>query len=203
MGEIKSALELALEKTADIQSDKTKLHQHDALQKGKRLASKFLYPEPDSEEAPVNLKEALREVNKEDVKTVRQGIVDVILSNLTLPHDELNEELLDRAAEGLDFLLNNKKQVSYIFKQLKEFLNQYLQNKEQVRENLEQQFAPRLRQKEEALQQKFGAAVELDPASDPEFAEYLKQNYAELDKQYQDALNQMKEQLKQMYTAQR
>lgn len=203
MGEIKSALELALERTADIQGDKTKLHEHDALQRGKRLASKFLHPDPDSEEEPVNLKEELKKVNKEDIKLVKQGVFDVILSNITLPHDEMNEKLLDRAASGLEVLLNNRKQVDYIFKQLKEFFGQYLQNKEQVRQNLEQQFAPRLRQKAEALKEKFGAAVDLDPATDPEFAEYLKQNYAELNKQYQEALNQLKEQLKQLYASQR
>lgn len=203
MSEIKSALELALERTADIKSDKTKLHEHDALQKGKRLASKFLHPEPDSEDPPVNLREELKKSSKEDLKQVRQGIFDVILSNITLPYDEINEELLDRAAGGLDVLLNNRKQIPHIFGQLKEFLGQYLQNKEQIRENLEQQFAPRLKQKEQALREKFGSSIELDPASDPEFAEYLKQNYAELDKQYQEALNQLKEQLKQLYAAQR
>jgi hypothetical protein len=203
MGDIKSALELALERTADIQSDRTKLHEHEALQKGKRLASKFLHPEPDSEEEQVDLKEELKGVKKEDIKLVRQGVFDVILSNITLPHEEIKEDLLGRAAKGLEILLNNRKQIDYVFKQLKEFFSQYLQNKEQIRQNLEQQFAPRLRQKEEALKEKFGSSVELDPAADPEFAEYLKQNYAELDKQYLEALNQLKEQLKQMYASQR
>ena len=201
MSEIKSALELALERTADIQSDRTKLHEHEALQKGKRLASKFLHPEPDSEEESVDLRDELKKVNKEDMKLVRQGIFDVILSNITLPHDEVREDLIDRAARGVQILLNTKKQVEYIFQQLKEFYIQYLRNKDQIRKNLEQQFAPRLQQKEEALREKFGSSIELDPADDPEFAEYLKQNYAELDKQYQEALNQMKEQLKQIYAS--
>lgn len=201
MSEIKSALELALERTADIQSDRTKLHEHEALQKGKRLASKFLHFEPDSGEESVNLLDELKAVNKEDLKLVRQGILDVILSNITLPHEEVREDLIDRAARGMQILLNTKKQVEHIFQQLKEFYIQYLRNKEQMRKNLEQQFAPRLQQKEEALREKFGSSIELDPAADPEFAEYLKQNYAELDKQYQEALNQMKEQLKHIYAS--
>lgn len=195
--EIKSALELALERTADIKSDKGKLEEHDLLQTGKRIASKFLHPIEDEEK--IDLQAELKKYSGKQLEVIKKGIFDVIMSNLTLPSDEIDEKLMKRLEEALNILTGNKRQLSSVFQQLTQFFNQYLKNKQEIRSSLEQQFEPRLRQKEQAMAQKFGQEVHLDALQDPEFAEYLKKNFAELDNQYQEALEQMKGQLKQMF----
>lgn len=194
--EIKSALEIALERTAGIKSDKGKLEEHDLLQKGKRIASKFLHPVEDEEK--IDLQAELKKYSGKQLSLIRKGIFDVIMSNLTLPNDEVDEKIMNRLEEALDILTGNKRQIASVFQQLDQFFSQYLSNKQQIRSSLEQQFEPRLRQKEQALAQKFGQEVRLEALQDPEFAEHLKKNYAELDRQYQEALDQMKEQLRQM-----
>ncbi len=194
--EIKSALELALERTADIKSDKGKLEEYDLRQTGKRIASKFLHPIEDEEK--INLQAELKKYSGKQNDLIKKGIFDVIMSNLTLPSDEIDEKLMQRLEEALDILTGNKRQISSVFQQLNQFFSQYLKNKQEIKSSLEQQFAPRLRQKEQAMAQKFGQEVHLDAVQDPEFAEHLKKNYAELDKQYQEALDQMKGQLRQI-----
>ena len=195
--EIKSALELALERTADIKSDKGKLEEHDLLQTGKRIASKFLHPIEDEEK--IDLQAELKKYSGKQLEVIKKGIFDVIMSNLTLPSDEIDEKIMKRLEEALNILTGNKRQLSSVFQQLTQFFNQYLKNKQEIRSSLEQQFEPRLRQKEQAMAQKFGQEVHLDAGQDPEFAEYLKKNFAELDNQYQEALEQMKGQLRQMF----
>ncbi len=196
--EIKSALELALERTADIKSDKSKLEEHDNLQKGKRLASKYLHPIEDEDK--IDLEGELKKYTGKDLQHIRRGIFDVILSNISLPAEEVDTTLMNRIEEALEILVKNKKKVSSIFQQINQFFGQYLDNREQIRAGLEQQFAPRLREKAAALSQKMGSQVHLEAAADPEFVEYLRRNYSQLDEQFQEALSQMKDQIRGMFS---
>ena len=197
MAEIKSALELALERTAGIQSDKKSLKDHDLQQEGKRLASLYLDPVENTD--MVDLDKTLKERPAEEREMLKEGIFSVLLSNLYLPDQVIDTERFEKLQHAMEFMLGNKKQVDHIFKQLDQFFTQYLSNKEQLRKTLEERYQPKLQQKAQALAERFGQRVDLTPDADPEFIEYLKQNVAELDRQYTEALNEMKQQLRGLY----
>lgn len=199
MAEIKSALELALERTADIRSDKKSLEDHDLMQAGQRLASLYLDPVENTD--MVDLEKTLKERPDRERKKLKEGIFSVLLSNLYLPDMEIDTERFEKLQHGMEFMLGNKKQVDHIFKQLNQFFTQYLANKEQLRKTLEERYQPKLQQKAQAMAERFGQRVDLTPDADPEFIEYLKQNVTELDRQYTEALNEMKEQLRGLYDA--
>jgi hypothetical protein len=199
MAEIKSALELALERTADIQSDKKGLKDHELQQEGKRLASLYLDPVENTD--MVDLDKSLKERPAEEREMLKEGIFSVLLSNLYLPDEIIDTERFEKLQHAMEFMLGNKKQVDHIFKQLNQFFTQYLSNKEQLRKTLEERYQPKLQQKAQAMAERFGQRVELTPDADPEFIEYLKQNVAELDRQYTEALNEMKQQLRGLYNA--
>jgi hypothetical protein len=83
--------------------------------------------------------------------------------------------------------------------QLKQFFSQYIQNSGQLREQLEEQYRPKLQQKIEQLSSQIGAEVALDINGDPEFLALVKKNQAGLDEQYQEALDQFKEQIQTLF----
>ena len=64
-----------------------------------------------------------------------------------------------------------------------------------MEESLTAQYEPRLRQKEEDLQNRMGAKVHLEAMQDPEFVSLLHENKTKLEMRYTEALSQAKEEL--------
>ncbi len=195
MGEIKSAVELALEKTEGVRGDRRSLEMHEHKQLGKRLVSKVI----DGEE--VNLNEELSRYDDERLDWVRDGFFEVLLMNIKLPNDDIEMQRIRRLENGFQVVIRDTAQLRELFKQLDNLLSQYLDNRRQMIEAVRQQFEGRIRQKEQELQRQTGTQVRLDPANDPEFAQYLRENMNRLQEQYSGVLDQVKQQLQQLYAA--
>ena len=195
MGEIKSALELALEKTADVKSDKGRVAAHEAKQAGMRLAGKYLA------DSGVDVKSELKAAGDQREAT-RQGFFQVMLSHLALPTQEADLERLTRVQAGLGQAMRDDRMVHAIMEQVAQLLQQFLDNKNQMTATLRQQFLPRMQQKEEQIAQQTGRRVKLDPASDPEFAKALNQNLQQLQHQYGQVVEQARDQLTQLFDSQ-
>lgn len=193
MGEIKSALELALEKTAGVESDKKSVEEHDYKQKGKRLVSQL------TENPKLDIKKELGKYNKEQRKWVVDGFVDVALSNIALPTTEADLVRLDPIRHGLAQALGKKSEIDHLFDQADQLLKQYLDNRQQLIEHVRNQFSQRLRQKEEELARQYGQSVRLDPSQDPEFANVLQQNMRQLQSQYQQVLDQLRDEVRRLH----
>jgi hypothetical protein len=191
MGEIKSALELALERTESVKSDKEGLEKAAYIDKGKRIASRLYSPE----EKDYDISKALKEFSGKQAVWVKEGVFSVCLANITLPAEEEDINRLKRSLKGLEAVVKDRKMVNALGKQLEDFFKRYLSDKEQLVEAVREQFGPRIKEKEQELAQQLGTEVHLDPSSDPEFAKYLNQNMNRLKEQYLNALNQAKEEL--------
>jgi DNA polymerase II small subunit/DNA polymerase delta subunit B len=85
-----------------------------------------------------------------------------------------------------------------IFAQLDQFFRNYMEEKKRLRELIEQEYQPRLKQKEAALSKKMGQQVKLDPLSDPEYAAIIRNNVGQLKSRYQNTLTQLKKQIEEM-----
>lgn len=192
MGEIKSSWEVALERTADIKGDKASVHANEVKKAGKRIASEYIYADkPDIK----NFEKALSEYSGEDKAMVQRGAFEVFLSYISLPQDENYSDALERAQKGLEVLTGNKKDVASIMEQVQQFFGQYLQHRDQLKDQLKQQYEPQLKRKQQELSRQYGSQIELQPEQDPEFNQALQKNMQQLEAQYQQALNQVKEQL--------
>ena len=189
MAEIKSALELALEKTAGVVGDKKKLVEHEARQTGMRLAGQFM----DNQEK--SLEREIKSLDRDRRSSARSGAFHVLLSHIALPSQEADLGKLATVEKGLSQLIRDNAAVENITSQVSQLLQQYLDTKNQVVEQLRQQFEPRMRQKEEQLAQQTGRRMRLDPSSDPEFVKVLEQNNEHLQQQYGAVIKQAKEQL--------
>jgi hypothetical protein len=192
MSEIKSALEIALERTKSVEVDPQSLEVEKYKKEGKVLVSKFLN-EPD-----FNLKEKLKAFEKKQLLWAQQGMLDVLKANIVLPQDKGPSRQLKRIAEALSLVSGKSSLLSRLFSQLEGFFDEYLREKERLREALEQHYAPKLKQKEEELSQQLGQPVKIDINADPEFGALLRKNIGALDEKYGTVLSQAKKDLTNM-----
>jgi hypothetical protein len=186
MGRIKSALEIALERTESVKSDRGSIGQFEAKQKGKKLANDFL------EGAVKSLEEEINKFPKDEQANLKQGIFDILISQIGLPvvKDELKR--IEAAGRGLHAIIGGKR-FGETVKQLGQVLNQYINEAAQYEDAIKRQYAPKLRQKEEELSRRAGRAVKIDPFQDPEFVAFYNQNINALKANYQAAVDQVKQ----------
>ena len=191
MAEIKSALEIALEKTQAVEGGREVIEAEEARKEGKVLVSRFL------NEPEFSLKKALAGIEKQRRQRVQEGMIDVLLANLVLPQDQLAGRKAQRVGEAFGLIVQDRR-IGQIFGQLETFFGEYVEEKERVREMVTQQYAPRLRQKEQELSQRMGQPVRIDPMSDPEFQAGLRKALAQLEDRYGAVLTRVKGDLKKL-----
>jgi hypothetical protein len=186
MGRIKSALEIALEKTESVRSDKGSIRDFETRQRGKKLANEFL------EDPGLSLEGEIKKTPKEEQDSLRQGIFDVLLSQIVLPLTAEDKTRIETAGRGLGAVIGGSR-FGPLFKQFSQILNQYIEETAQYQEAIKRQYAPKLRQKEEELSRRMGREVRIDPFQDPEFAAFYNQNMNQLKANYQAAVDQVRE----------
>jgi hypothetical protein len=197
MGKIKSALEIALERTESIKTDKASVGLFEARQQGKRLANDYLANPSTSLEAE------LKKCPKDQKESLKQGLFDVLAPQITLPNTAEDLPRIEAAGKGLCLLINDSSKegspsleggrFAAMFKQLVQLLSNYLSEVTQFDQAIRQQYAPKLRQKEEELSRRMGREVRLDPFQDPEFVNFYNQNFNALKANYQTPVDQVRE----------
>jgi len=186
MAEIKSALEIALERTESVKTDKASIGQFEAKQLGKRLANAWL------EKPEKNLEDEIKKHPKDQFESIKQGLYDVLIPQITLPASEEDLPRIEAIGKALRFLLSNEN-FNNMYKQLIQVLSQYLNEVSQYDQLIRQQYAPKLRQKEEELSRRMGREVRLDPFQDPEFIAFYNKNLSALKENYQTVVNQVRD----------
>ncbi|MDC7226883.1 MAG: hypothetical protein PQJ61_08980 [Spirochaetales bacterium] len=192
MAEIKSALEIALARTEGMEVDKDKMMEKEFKISGRRAALSFLDGKTEADE----LKKAIKKEKGKARKSFTAGAAGSLMSLIKLPLDSEYKSSFKRAAEGLAALSDHPKDIIQMFEQLSQFFDQYLENRDQLLNQLTLQFQPILQQKEEALYAQTGSKIKIDPMDDPDFQKAFSQNMENISKNYTEALTQAKGQLK-------
>ena len=195
MGMIKTALEIALERTEKVQGDKSSIGQFETKKRGKQLANAFLAGEPDS---AVSLSEELKKAPANEKESLKQGIFDVLVTQISLPNKNEDESRLERLREGFSVIIKTK-EFSAMFKQLVQICSQYIQEAAQYEQMVHKQYAPKLRKKEEEISRRLGREVRIDPFQDPEFNAFYKQHMNALKNNYQPVIEQAREEIRRMF----
>lgn len=192
MGRIKSALEIALEKTETVKSDKSTIGQFDAKQRGKKLANAFLAGEISSLESEIH------KADRENRASLRQGMFDVLIAQVTLPAAEGDQKRIEAAGKGLEAVIADGR-FAPLFSQFLQIISRYTGEIRRFDESIRVQYEPRLRQKEEELSRRLGTQVTLDPFQDPEFTTAYNKNLSALRDNYQTVVDQVREQAGLLY----
>jgi hypothetical protein len=207
MAVIKSALELALEKTRNLQIDEAVQKANEAKLEGRRAAGRFLEA-PDS----VDFKAIFDTIDAAQRQTFLGAAFEVFTAQIQLPSISTVEtaklESVGKAIVALCGLSSKftseretklaQQQARSLFQQIIQFLGQYSEEMKRVEQAIRNQWAPKLREKERQLAAQLGQSVRIDPMSDPEFAEFYRKNIDAMRKNYSGALEEAKSQLLQL-----
>ena len=190
MGKIRSAWEIALERTENIEVDENRIRHQNTIDKIRRIAGSFLMQDQCDEEA---LSENLREYSAADL---REGLMQSILNGLGLPQEKVEDDRYERLHALLEIASGENADAEALFDQITGFLKQYPLHREQLVEQLKAQAEPMLREKEAQMKEKYGQDLHLSLENDKDFMNILEQNLKRLDDQYNQTLAGAKEQLK-------
>lgn len=196
MAEIKSTLDMVMERAARMgAASKEEISQEDAVKKGMRLAAAFLRGEE------VNLSQALTQQNEKEQRFVRKGVVQTLMRNIVLPRENEQQELAEKAMHGLVEVSQSSGEMLRVLGDMKKILDQYLQHRIQLRDQLESQFSQQMEMMEQNLAQQTGVAMKLEPSQHPKFQEEWQRVQTELNDQYGRALEQYKGMVEQHLTS--
>jgi len=191
MGEIKTALEIALKKTETVKSGKKNIEQFEARQRGKRIASAFIA-------GKTNLAKEIKSTPEAQRESLKQGIFDVFISQIALPADKNDEKRFETVGKGLEIIINDSR-FPIFFRQLSDFFAKYMLELFGYKQAIHQQYASKLRQKEEELSQRLGREVRIDPFQDPEFVALYNQSVNSLKSNYEGLVNNAREEILSMF----
>jgi hypothetical protein len=186
MAEIKSTLEMVLERAERMAAAATPNTDNDELIKaGMRLGAEFM------NRKEIDLTQALADQPAEHQVQVRKGIAQTLLRNIVLPRDEDLQESGKLALQGILSLETDSGEVQSICQELEQILAQYGQHKEQTTQQLNDAIRAQLQQQ----QAEGGAepAADINPAQHPQYHEELSKMLTSLNSQYSEAMDQRKE----------
>lgn len=188
MGRIKSALEIALEKTSYIEVDKDELKKNDEIKEARRIEGRYIL---NPEEKFEDMKRELLSLSPENV---REATKLTLMANLSLVQSEGENERLERVRKVFEEFIKNR-EANELLSQLIPFLLQYPKHRKDLVEDIKRQAEPLLREKEEELKKKYGEEIHLRFEDDNELMEAAKHHLDELQKRYQMTLDESKKRL--------
>jgi len=189
MAEIKSTLEKVLERAARMEADgdSGELVAEEKVREGMRTGATYMRGEP------VDLLAALDERPVEERVYFVKGVAGALLRNIMLPHGDSQQEASGLAMKGLVQIGQGHSDLLTLFADLTKILDQFIQHRKQLKEQLEANFAQMMPQLEAAMAQKTGREIKLQPSQHPKFQEEWQKVIDDLNGQYGQAVEQHKQ----------
>jgi hypothetical protein len=192
MAEIKSTLEMVMERAARMTADVADTPQKDDTERrGMRTAASLLNGES------IDLMSYLKEQPSEDQMGVRSGMVRTLLRNIVLPREDSISESSLASLTAIQTLSGNSAEISTICNELEQILNQYGQHREQVKQQLDEAIRNQLKQKLLEEGQSIDDEMSINPAMHPQYQEEFTRMSADLNEQYNQAIEQRRDAIKQ------
>ncbi len=189
--EIKSALEIALEKAEKIgKASKEELELFQLKEEAQRLSAKFLRNElPDFEE---KFAQFIKNKTPQQKKAIYQSVVDVFLKNVVLPKYEYQIDDIKKALEGLKKVFITIPEISKLCQQIENLITEYFRHKEAIYNELLNRFNTGVSALEKALSDQLGAEVKVNVEEHPQFKEEWGKIQEKLDEEYGQQLEYFK-----------
>ncbi len=189
MADIKSALELALEKAESYgKASPEEMAAAQYQEQGRQLAVKFLKGEGD-------LEAELRDLPPHAQEAARVAIKEVFLRNIILPKNGEGDERLDRALAGLMLVAVQKREMARLKGELEQLLQQYLQIRNNAVQQLKARVSQGVNQMQRAMEAKTGQRMRMDSEQLPQFQEEWRRFYGSLQDQFEPMLEGLKDQM--------
>ena len=190
MAEIKSALELALEKAEQYgRATKEDLLQDKYKEQGRQWAVNYL------KEEELDLEKELAALSSEAQPLARVAMKEVFLRNITLPKEEAIDARLNKAMEGIMVVATNKKAMGRLKQEVDQLLQQFLMARNSALQQLKNSFMQTLGNYTRALEAQLKSKVRLDVENLPEFQQEWRKFEGNLLDQFEPVLEDRKQQM--------
>ena len=189
MGRIKSAWEIALERTNDIVVDKARIQEKEDIESIRRSAGRYLT-------GYIDIAKLQEQLLDKDRALLRKALSETVMQSLSLPQEKVEDDRYEKLGNLVAIASGNDAGIMDLYSQITGFLKQYPVHREQLISKLKEQFQPMLEQKQEKMRQQYGQSIQLSLETDKEFLQIAKQNLDRLIAQYEDTLKGAKEELK-------
>lgn len=190
MAEIRSTMDMVMERAEKMAARSQQANdKEDAVKRGMRMAAEHL------QKGEGSLMTLLKEQSQDDQIPLLQGMAETLLRNIVLPRDDYLQETSLQALQGIAELSTGE--VSSICEELQQILGQYNQHKEQMQQQLEDAIRSQLKQKLMEQGTEVTDEMAINPALHPQFQEELAKLLSDLNGQYNDAMDQRKEMIRQ------
>jgi len=189
LAEIKSALELALEKAERYgRATKEELTRDQYRDQGRQLAVDFLKDGGDLETALSNLPAAAQ-------PEARTAVKEVLLRNITLPRNGETDPRMAQALEGLLLVAQNQKAMARQRAELEQILQNFLQVRNNAYQQLKARFGAGIGQMQRAMEAQMRQKVKLEVEHLPQFQEEWRRFQGQLLDQFEPMLEHCKAQM--------
>jgi len=192
MADIKSALEIAMEKVAKLgtptEEERLKWKHVPA---GEQLAIRYLKED-------YNLVAELSQYQPNIRKYVVKGAADILIRNIDLPRHEAARKNNKRAMDGLKILKNDKVGVENVYSRIRQLFKHYAEQGEQQRRQAYQSLKTELEAKlQQAMQQQMDTlpGTRIDVEKQPQFQQEWRKIQTQFDSQYLTLLSEYKREL--------
>ncbi|MHB9072407.1 MAG: hypothetical protein ACYC6G_02660 [Desulfobaccales bacterium] len=190
MAEIKSALELALEKAEHYgRASREEMAAAQYQEQGRHLAVQFLKGEGD-------LAADLKNLPPEAQAEARLAVKEVFLRNIGLPRENTVDPRQDKALEGLVLAAGNPKDMARFQTELEQLLQQYIQVRNNALQQLKGRFAAGAAQMQRNMEAQYGQNARLDVEKLPQFQEEWRRFLGQLQDQIEPMFAGLKEKMR-------
>ncbi len=192
MGKIKSALELAMERTENIAVDEEKIRQREEDERIKRIAGEYLAKEENDDAI-------LKRLDDFDDDALRRSLRTVLVTSLSLPAYDAAEDRYSRLEKIMRRVLKDDKSHLELYKEVLRMLSEYPKRRKELIDAIEKQLEPALMQKSQEMSKRLGRQISLTIEDDKEALEILEKNLEQLEKQYSQGLEAAKKRLEKAF----
>jgi hypothetical protein len=194
MGEMKSSWQIAMEKAEKLgKVSPEEINSIKYVPEGNRIASQYLQDEKSDLMA-----EMARFPSVDAAKYVKNGIDEILLRNINLPHNEEDMRRSNRAMAGLRLIKENKKQLESMLGLINNLINQYQLALKQTYEEYKKKAEMTIQQASRGARPQRGDQMTMEQRLQLQIQEEWRQIHGELDAQYGKALDEHKQKIKEM-----
>lgn len=195
MAEIKSTMEMVLERAARMAEAAPEVTENEDLVKtGMKLAADYI------KSGDADFVTTLGTYSTKDQVAIKKGMAQTLLRNIVLPRDEDLQSTGQTALQGILSLSQSSGEIQTICQELAQILAQYDQHKEQSTQQLKEALKAQIQQQQMSSGQE--PQEEINPVMHPQFNEELGKMMTSLNNQYNDAMNQRKDMILQLFSQQ-
>lgn len=191
MAQIKSTLEMVLARADRLCAEASDSYSDDLIQSGMKLGAALLNGEA------VDFNVALQKRSSAETTQLFQGMLRTFFRHIALPRQE--GEPWEGALHGILAMAKARpgastdlEQLNGLISEIRSILGRYLQHRQQLEKQLEENFALQTAQLQQTMAQQTGMKMKLTPRQHPKFNEEWQRVQTQLNDQYRHALEQYK-----------